>query len=165
MYNMNPYSHALSQFFPFSLKTTILIKCILLIVWPINQNRSWPGVFNCPSPHPGHLCQVQDEQEQLFYFCGSHNQACGGREGSGCRDLTVGWKLDVPDSNIWTQELRKNLQCHVLGTDQVTSGTFSRAWAFWSLSYPENKTLDAFVNFSQGEFILKSKSTVNYNEE
>lgn len=65
-YIMNAYSLMPSQIFPFVLKTNIPIKCILLIVQPINQNRSWPGVFNCPSHHPGHLCQVQNEQEQLF---------------------------------------------------------------------------------------------------
>lgn len=140
-YNLNPHSHTLSQILPFFLKN-ILIKCIILIVWPINQKRSWPGVFTCPSHHPGHLSQVQDEQEQLFY-----TSACGGREGSGCRDFAVGWKLDVPDANIWTQELRKNLQCHVLGTVPVTSGTFSRAWAFWGLSCPENRTSGCFCKF------------------
>lgn len=70
MYNINSYSHIPSQIFPFFWKTNILIKFIILIVWPINQTRSWPGVFRCPSHHPGHLCQAQEEQEQLSYSCG-----------------------------------------------------------------------------------------------
>lgn len=68
MYIKNPYSHTPSQIFPFSLETNILIKCILLMAQLINQNRSWPGVFTCPSHCPGHFGQVQDEQEDLFYF-------------------------------------------------------------------------------------------------
>lgn len=152
MYIMNPYSHTPSQIFPFFLKTNSLIKCGFLIVQSINQNRSWPGVFSCPSHHPGHLGQVQNEQ--FFYFYGP---ACGGREGS--------WKLDVPGADIWTQGPREDLQCHTSGTAPVTSGTFSRTWAFWGWAFLKTGLQDAFVNFSQGEFIVKSKSTVNYNEE
>lgn len=71
----------------------------------------------------------------------------GGREGDGCTDLTVGWQLDVADANIWTQELRKGLQCHTLDMALATFGTFSRPWAFWSLSHSKNRTSGCFCKF------------------
>lgn len=142
-----PYSLTPSQIFPFFLKTNILIKCILLIIQPINQNRSWVGMFNCPPHCPGHPWQVQSEQEELFHSFGPHDPACGGRKGGGCTDLALGWKLDVPDANNWTQELKKDLQCHALGTALVTLGTFGRDWAFWGLSHSENRTSGCFCEF------------------
>lgn len=93
----------------------------------------------------------------------------GGREGDGCPDLAVRWERGMEETYLWTQEHGKGPWCHTLDIAFVALGTFSRVFSI-ELGLFENWTIlkiglpDAFVNCSQGEFILKSKSTVNYNE-
>lgn len=62
--------------------------------------RAWAGMLHCTSHYPGRLCQVQHEQEPLQPFCSPHTLALGGREGTGCPDLTVGWKWDAQMSEL-----------------------------------------------------------------
>lgn len=62
--------------------------------------RTRAGMLHCTSHHPGHLCQIQKQQEPLQPFSSPHTPPFGGREGDGCPDRTAGWKWDVQPSEL-----------------------------------------------------------------
>lgn len=126
------------------------------------------GMLCCTFPCPGHLHQVQSKCGQQQPFSSLHTLRSW-REGDGCPDFAVRWERGMAETYLWTQEHGKGLWCHTLDIALVALGTFSKVFSV-ELGLFENWTIlkiglpDAFVNCSQGEFILKSKSTVNYNE-